>query len=410
VTDLMHPVADRPEATPDATQTVPPPPRPTDPAPAAGHPRPPRRFLAGMATGVAVSALTVGGVALIDRSGDDGPAGDPPPAAAAPSGAEAPTATGGASPAAPPAVTLVPEGSSVHDLVVAVRPSIVAIHTTVSQTDFFGQRVRGEAAGSGFVWSADGYVITNNHVIEGAVDIMVTFGDGSSEPAELVAADPRSDLAVLSVDRDDLVPLAIGDSDEIRVGDPVVAIGNALDLGAEPTVTGGMLSAKDRTIETVNGVLVHLLQTDAAISSGNSGGPLLDLNGRVVGINTAVASRGQNIGFAIAINPAERIIESLRTGEAPRHALLGVSARPTIDGSDGALVAAVESGSGADRAGIRPGDVITRLGDTRIDSPSSLVAAISSREPGAEVEVELDRDGETIVITALLGAQDEMAS
>ncbi len=412
MTDLMHPVTDQPGETPDVPLTGPPPAPPADATPTpAERPRPRRRFLAGMAAGVAVSAIAVGGAVLVDGQSDDAPAGD----TASPATAEldaAPTVVAPTPAVADPtpAVTLVPEGSSVHDLVVAVRPSIVAIHTTVSQTDFFGQRVQGEAAGSGFVWSADGYVVTNNHVVEGAVDIMVTFGDGSSEVADLVAADPRSDLAVLRVDRDDLVPLAIGDSEEIRVGDPVVAIGNALDLGAEPTVTGGMVSAKDRTIETVNGVLVHLLQTDAAISSGNSGGPLLDLNGRVVGINTAVASRGQNIGFAIAINPAERIIESLRTGEAPRHALLGVSARPTLDGSDGALVATVEPGSGADAAGILPGDVITRLGDSRIDSPSALVAAITSREPGVEVEVELVRDGETLTVTARLGAHDEVSS
>lgn len=405
MTDLMHPITDQPGDTPDVPLTGPPPVPPADAAAApAERPRPRRKFVAGMATGVAVSAIAVGGAVLVERQGDDGPAAAPapPPAVTAAPAAAEPDPT--------PAVTLVPEGSSVHDLVVAVRPSIVAIHTTVSQTDFFGQSVQGEAAGSGFVWSADGYVVTNNHVVEGADDIMVTFGDGSSEVADLIAADPRSDLAVLRVDRDDLVPLAIGDSEQIRVGDPVVAIGNALDLGAEPTVTGGMVSAKDRTIETVNGVLVHLLQTDAAISSGNSGGPLLDLDGRVVGINTAVASRGQNIGFAIAIDPAERIIESLRTGEAPRHALLGVSARPTLDGSEGALVAAVEPGSGAETAGIRAGDVITRLGDSRIDSPSALVAAITSREPGAEVEVELERDGETVTVTARLGAHDELSS
>ena len=232
---------------------------------------------------------------------------------------------------------MVPDGSSVHDLVVAVRPAIVAIHTTLTETNVFGQQIEGEAAGSGFVLSADGYVVTNNHVVDGASDITVTLDDGSTETAELVGADPRSDLAVLHIDRTDLTPLALGDSDKIQVGDPVVAIGNALDLGAEPTVTGGLISAKDRTITEPNGsVLVDLIQTDAAISPGNSGGPLLDMTGHVVGINTAVAGQGQNIGFAIAINRANDLIEQLRNGEVPQHALLGVTTQPTTDGDPGA--------------------------------------------------------------------------
>jgi putative serine protease PepD len=371
-----------------------------------------RRFGAGLATGIAVSALAVGGVVLVDRADDgDSAATESAPATSSTSSADADA--GGATPeaATPPAVTVVPEGSSVHDLVIAVRPSIVAIHTTITQTDIFGQQLEGEAAGSGFVWSADGYIVTNNHVIDGAAEITVTFDDGSAEPAELIAADPRTDLALLKVDRTDLVPLQIGDSDAIRVGDPVVAIGNALDLGAEPTVTGGMVSAKERTISTDNGeVLVHLLQTDAAISSGNSGGPLLDMTGRVVGINTAVAARGQNIGFAIAITPAQQIVEQLRSGEAPRHALLGVSARPTLDGSDGALIAAVEPGSAAELAGIQPGDVITTFDGVAVDSPDALVAAIQVRQPGDSVEIELDRDGRTVTVTAELGAHDEVTS
>ena len=393
------------------TDVLVPPTEPRDAGVPAPEARPPRRsgrrFAAGIATGVAISAAAVGGVVLVDRAGDDGVASSTP----APVTNVAVTTVAEQPPAEASAVTLVPEGSSVHDLVVAVRPSIVAIHTTITQTDLFGQSVEGEAAGSGFVWSADGYVVTNNHVIEGAAEITVTFDDGTSERAELVAADPRSDLAVLRVERTDLVPLTIGDSDAIRVGDPVVAIGNALDLGAEPTVTGGMVSAKERTIDTQNGeVLVHLLQTDAAISSGNSGGPLLDMSGRVVGINTAVASQGQNIGFAIAITPAEQIVQQLRDGQVPRHALLGVSARPTTDGTAGALVAAVEPGSAADAAAIEVGDVITSLAGDPVENPEQLVAAIISRQPGDAVEVVLRRDGETVTVTATLGAHDEVTS
>ena len=191
----------------------------------------------------------------------------------------------------------------------------------------------------------------------------------------------------------------------------MVAIGNALDLGAEPTVTGGMVSAKERSINTQNGeTLVHLLQTDAAISSGNSGGPLLDMSGRVVGINTAVASQGQNIGFAIAITPAQQIVEQLREGRVPRHALLGVSAGPSADAEGGALVAAVEPGSAADAAGLEVGDVITSLGGDAIEEPEGLVAAINSRQPGDVVEVVVERDGRTVTMTATLGAHDEVTS
>jgi S1-C subfamily serine protease len=308
-------------------------------------------------------------------------------------------------------VTVVPTGSSVHDLVVAVRPSIVAIHTTVSETDVFGQEFMGEAAGSGFVLSDDGYVVTNNHVVDGAEEITVTFDDGSSETAELVGADPRSDLAVLHVDRTDLIPLALGDSDAIRVGDPVVAIGNALDLGAEPTVTGGLVSAKDRSITEPNGsVLVDLIQTDAAISPGNSGGPLLDMTGHVVGINTAVAGQGQNIGFAIAINRAQVLIDQLRQGDVPRHALLGVTSQPSRNRNGGAVVVSVSPGSAADAAGIREGDVITAIDDDQIGSPEDLAATIALHMPGDEVTVTVERDGAERQLTAELGAHDEAGS
>jgi S1-C subfamily serine protease len=394
-------------------------PAPTNPH--TGEERPPRRgrrFGAGFAAGLAVAALGAGGALLIERSGDattsDTAAGDTAASGATagddavePAAADAASPTGSAAnpPAADPAATVVPDGSSVYDIVVAVRPSIVAIHTSLTQTDFFGQSFEGEAAGSGFVWSSDGYIVTNNHVIDGAAEITVTFDDGSSEPAELIAGDPRTDLALLRVERNDLTPLQLGDSDAIRVGDPVVAIGNALDLGAEPTVTGGMVSAKERTLTTDNGeVLVNLLQTDAAISSGNSGGPLLDMNGRVIGINTAVAAQGQNIGFAIAITPAQDVVDDLQAGRVPERALLGVSAQPTVDGSDGAAIAAVETGSAAEAAGIEIGDVITTFDGTPIGGPDELVAAIRSRQPGDTAEVTLVRNGESITVSVELGA------
>jgi putative serine protease PepD len=265
MTDLMvspQPPADFAPAEPPAQLPPAPPGPPPTPAPSDREQprgrRPGWRFAGGVVTGVVVSALVAGGAVLINDGDDDSSTvqGTEPAEVTA---SDEPAATDVDAPSAS-SVTVVPEGSSVHDLVVAVRPAIVAIHTTVTETDVFGQEIEGEAAGSGFVLSADGYIVTNNHVVEGASAISVTLDDGSTEEAELVGADPRSDLAVLKVARTDLTPLALGDSDEIRVGDPVVAIGNALDLGAEPTVTGGLISAKDRTITEPNGsVLVDLI-------------------------------------------------------------------------------------------------------------------------------------------------------
>jgi S1-C subfamily serine protease len=368
--------------------------------------RPGWRFAGGVVTGVVVSALVAGGAVLInDDDGDSSPASASEPAATA---TDEPDASDSSSAST---VTVVPEGSSVHDLVVAVRPAIVAIHTRLTETNVFGQEIEGEAAGSGFVLSADGYVVTNNHVVEGASDITVTLDDGTTENAELVGADPRSDLAVLHVDRTDLTPLALGDSDEIQVGDPVVAIGNALDLGAEPTVTGGLISAKERTITEPNGsVLVDLIQTDAAISPGNSGGPLLDMAGRVIGINTAVAGQGQNIGFAIAINRASELIEQLRNGEVPQHALLGVTTQPNVEGDAGAVVVAVQAGSAADAAGIEEGDVITEFDGDRVGGPEELAALIAGHRPGDEATVEIERNGASQTLDVTLGAHDETNS
>ena len=399
--------------TAEAPATAPPePPALVPPAPPAPPPasapddkeRPGRRpgwhFTTGLLTGVVVTALAVGAAVAVDRNSDDDvSASDSPPATTVATDQDA---------AQESTVTVVPAGSSVHDLVVAVRPAIVAIHTTLTETNVFGQSVEGAAAGSGFVLSSDGYIVTNNHVIEGADAITVTLDDGSTEDAELVAADPRTDLAVLKVDRTDLTALALGDSDALQVGDPVVAIGNALDLGAEPTVTGGLVSAKDRTLTEPNGqLLVDLIQTDAAISPGNSGGPLLDMTGHVVGINTAVAGQGENIGFAIAITRAETLIDQLRQGNVPQHALLGVTTQPAPDGESGAVVAAVEPGSAADEGGIQEEDRITALDGDAIVGPEDLAATIATHQPGDQVEVTLVRDGNETQLTIELGARDD---
>jgi S1-C subfamily serine protease len=409
MTDLMvspQAPADAPADPPAHFPPAPPGPPPT-PAPSGKEQprgrRPGWRFAGGVVTGVVVSALVAGGAVLINNdNGDSSPASANEPAATTPTKSDSSNAS---------SVTVVPNGSSVHDLVVAARPAIVAIHDTLTETNVFGQQVEGEAAGSGFVLSADGYIVTNNHVVDGASDITVTLDDGSTEKAELVGADPRADLAVLHVARTDLTPLALGDSDKIEVGDSVVAIGNALDLGAEPTVTGGLISAKGRTITEPNGsVLIDLIQTDAAISPGNSGGPLLDMTGHVVGINTAVAGQGQNIGFAIAINRANDFIKQLRNGEVPQHALLGVTTQPNSNGDPGAVVVSVQAGSAADDAGIQEGDVITGLDGDTVGGPEDLAALIAGHEPGDAVNVKLERGGKQQTIQVTLGAHDQTGS
>jgi serine protease Do len=408
--ESSHEIIDVPDRT-----ALPPPPvidEPTDRTPPlaliSSRHEPParhkRRFLAGVATGLVVAVIAAGALVVIDPFDDD----------------DSPATAGGGAP-----VTLAADGSSLHPLVVQARPSIVAIHTTVTQTDLYGREFLGEAAGTGWVVSADGYIATNAHVIEGSESISVTLGDGDIEDAELVASDPRADLAVLRIDRDDLVPLPLGDSGALNVGDSVVAIGNALDLGAEPTVTGGIVSAKDRTIVDPSGqTLVDLIQTDAAINLGNSGGPLLDLQGRVVGVNTAVSGQGENIGFAISIDRAKAMIEQLQNGEVPLHALLGVTTQAvsTVDAENessndadtpnptGAEIVSIQPGTAASESDLEVGDVILSVDDDTITSPRDLVAAIARREPGDTVVVTAGRDGETISIEVTLGAHDNTAS
>ena len=220
-----------------------------------------------------------------------------------------------------------------------------------------------------------------------------------------MAADPSRDLAVLKVDRADLQPLAVGNSDDLAIGEQLVAVGYALDLDGEPSVTSGILSAKERTITSENGVqLVNLLQTDTAINPGNSGGPLLNTSGEVVGINTAIAGQAQNIGFAIAITPVMNVIDSLQAGTVPDRALMGVTTQPATD-QQGAEIIEIAPGSGAADSTLRVGDVITAVDGDDITEPSSLGAAIARYQPGDTVTVTVDRNGQTSEATVTLGTR-----
>ena len=208
----------------------------------------------------------------------------------------------GSDEATPSATSSVAGELDIQRLLDAAEPSVVAIKSSATE-------------GSGFVLSADGLIVTNDHVIAGSTELDVVFVDGSTEKAELVGSFPDEDVAIIRVrDRDDLVPAQLGSSNALEVGDPVVAIGNALGLGVEPSVTLGIVSAKERSIETEAGLREHLIQTDAAINPGNSGGPLVNSRGEVVGINTANVPGAQNIGFALAIDAVKGLIKEIRAG------------------------------------------------------------------------------------------------
>lgn len=375
------------------------PPAPPAPTPGSSAGPTPRRgrFAAGVLVGMALTATAAVGGYAIGEGGDSSTT----PVAATTAGTPAEPAESPEPPARPVSV----DSGEIADLVAAARPSVVLVRTEMEQAGPFGGISRGAGAGTGFVLSSDGFIVTNNHVVENGTRITVTFADGSEEAATVVAADPSRDLAVVQVDRTDLRPLAVGDSDDLRLGDQLIAVGYALDLNGEPSVTAGILSARERSITAPNGEqLVNLLQTDTAINPGNSGGPLLNGNGEVVGINTAIAGQAQNIGFAIAITPVLDVIDQLRAGDVPERALLGVTTAPSAD-PRGAEIVELAPGSGAADSDLQVGDVITAVDDRRVDDSLELGSAIATYLPGDEVTVTVDRDGSSVEVTAVLGAR-----
>jgi serine protease Do len=269
-----------------------------------------------------------------------------------------------------------------------------------------------QGAGTGFIISSDGKIVTNDHVVDGAQQVQVTLADGTTKSAKVLGADPGSDLAVLKIDGSNLPTVKLGNSNDVAVGDPVVATGNALALQGGPTVTEGIVSALNRTISEENGVrLQHVIQTDAAINPGNSGGPLVDDQGRVIGINTAVAGQAQNIGFAIPIDQAKQVVDELENGQTPAHPFLGVDAvdmtgalehQLGLSVDHGALVVAVEPGSGAADAGIQQGNVILKVGSHDVDNADDLSSAIADTSPGDHVDVVLQRGDQQTTATVTI--------
>lgn len=320
----------------------------------------------------------------------------------------------------PPTTSGIPEDEPVAQVAAAVGPSVVQINVQVSQQTPLGTQ-QGEGLGSGVIYREDGHIITNDHVVRGASGIEVAFADGRTAPAELVGADPTSEIAVLKVDRNDL-PAATFKTDEPPiVGQLAVAIGSP--AGFEATVTSGIVSAVGREFpaEMTGGgdaarALSDLIQTDAAISPGNSGGALVDRNGNIIGINVAYLPPAEtgavNLGFAIpsdtAVSVADQLIE---TGEVTTP-YLGVGTadltpeiadRFNLSVDSGALVQTVEPGSGAAAAGVRENDVITALEDTEVNSYGDLFGALRDYQPGDTVTLTINRNGNERTLDVTLG-------
>ncbi|MGB5924949.1 MAG: trypsin-like peptidase domain-containing protein [Dehalococcoidia bacterium] len=288
---------------------------------------------------------------------------------------------------------------STQDLVAKVAPAVVSIVVETVSYNWFWQAVPQTGAGSGIIISSDGYIVTNNHVVEGAQRVTVTLSDGSVFAATIVGTDAQTDLAVVKIDASSLSYLHFlsNSLEQLGVLDPVVAVGNALALPGGPTWTAGVVSNLGRSIEEETGVVLNdIIQTDAAINAGNSGGPLLDAAGQVVGINVAIASNAENIGFAISTDTAIPVVQSLITQGKVVRPWLGVSVTtvtPTIQQyyhlsvDAGALIISVGSGSPADEAGLRAGDVITNMDAEDISTAAELTSAIGSHQIGDQIEI-----------------------
>ncbi len=345
---------------------------------------------------VAVAVLgALAGIGVYELLADDADEAAPAPAAASTTPAPAP-----ASP------------SWIADLYEQVAPGVVEITAAgVSGSDPFGPfgpPGGGAAQGSGFVIDEEGTILTNQHVVDGASTLEVMFADGATVEAELVGVDASTDIAVLDVDvpADELTPLPLGGSASVRPGEAVVAIGSP--FGLEGSITAGIVSAVGRTMRAPNGYsIAGSIQTDAPINTGNSGGPLIDAAGSVIGVNAQIESSSggnEGVGFAIPIDAARRVAEALLAGESVAYPYLGAQLTDAPS-AGGAEIAAVQSGSPAEEAGLREGDVVVAVDGRRVRSSGELVAAVGARDPGDAVTLTVTRDGEDRDVEVTLGTR-----
>ncbi|MEO3868794.1 trypsin-like peptidase domain-containing protein [Nonomuraea sp. B12E4] len=357
-----------------------------------------RTAVVGLALGavVALGVSALGGGAMGAYLAD---AGRVVPAAGAPAGPG-------------PVFQSASERYTVAQVAEIVQPSVVMID---------GQT----AGGSGVVLSADGLILTNNHVVAGQNGrLTVKFSDGRTAQASVVGTDPLTDLAVIKAEGvSGLAKATLGDSDQLKVGDEVLAIGSP--LGLDGTVTSGIISALDRTVtsgdapqqpqlppgwggqqrEGETTTLGGMIQTDAAINPGNSGGALVNASGELVGINSAVAPDGVNLGFAIPVNTAKQVADQLISKGKVSHVYLGVTVADATGSVAGALVREVAAGSPAEKAGLKPGDVITKIGHTPVEGGDTVVGQVRGFKVGQQVEVTYQRDGKESTVTVTMQEQ-----
>jgi S1-C subfamily serine protease len=335
--------------------------------------------------------------------------------------AEAPSSTSatGSTVGATQPVTI-DESSATIAVAAKVNPAVVRISTTGSSDTNFGV-IPESGVGSGVIYDSDGWILTNRHVVQGSDSLEVELLDGRTIDGRVYGIDTLTDLAIVKVDATDLPTAALGVSDELKVGQLVVAIGSPLGTYSN-SVTSGIVSGKGRSITTDDGSsLNNLIQTDAAINPGNSGGPLLDANGNVVGINTAIAADSNGIGFAIPIDIARPIMDQALAGEQLARPYMGVryvtitrqlAERESLSVNEGALIggaedgaAAVEPGTPAAEAGLRDGDIIVKVDGKVIDGDHPLDATLSQFAPETTVSVEILRDGQTLTLELTLGTR-----
>ncbi len=310
-------------------------------------------------------------------------------------------------PAAPGAAAPDARSRTLREIYASASPSVVFVRSSESG---------GIASGTGFVIDSKGTIVTNAHVVSGASAVQVRFDDkGSGVDAQVLGSDQSSDLAVLRVDSsktEHIKPLALADSDTVKVGDLAVAIGYPLGLGR--TVTAGIISGVGRAIQAPNGFSIDkVIQTDAPINPGNSGGPLLDGAGRVIGVNSQIATAGGGggnvgIGFAVPSNTVRQVVPRLRTGAAISRPYLGISSKASTTGQ-GAVVADVIAGAPAASAGVLPGDIVKQVGGKPVLAPEDISTAIEDRRPGDAIDIQVQRAGASRTLRVKLGTRPATA-